>query len=454
MAPTFPFNFMLIFSFLSALLITGFILRAKIGFIQKYLFPSSLIGGIIGFIIVNALKMDTKIFETFAYHFFNLSFISIGLTPTPPEEKLEKHESRDSFLGALWMALFEGAIFPLQAAVGGIFVLIFVILGMKLHPAFGFLLPLGFEEGPGQALSFGKVWEKLGFENAAMVGITYAILGFVVAIVVGIPLVNWGLRKKLKSTDEHKLPEEFIKGFYPPDRTENITLRQTTHPANIESLAFQLGMVGLAYGITYYITYWIAALIGGNMGKLAWGFFFLFGMVIAMGIRSILTLFKVDYLLSVPLQRRITGFSVDYLIVATGAAIQLEIIGHYIVPILIISTFGAIVTLWLAVYLGRRLHSYNIERMAAIFGTVTGTVSTGILLLRIVDPEFKTPVIKEIGFMNVFAVPIIFVLTMMVNVLPFKYHLGTLTVTLIFLGVTVTVIALMKIIGLIKEPKF
>ncbi len=454
MKPTFDFDFMLIFSFLSAMLLVGFLIRAKVGFIQRYLFPSSLIGGIIAFLIVNVLKMDTKIFETFAYHFFNLSFISIGLTPTPPEEKLEAHESKDSFKGALWMALFEGAIFPLQAAVGGIIVIIFVILGIKLHPAFGFLLPLGFEEGPGQALSFGKVWENYGFHNAAMVGITYAILGFVAAIVVGIPLVNWGIRKKLTAVGDGDLPEEFVKGYYPPDREVDITERLTTHPANIESLAFQLTMVGLVYGITYFIMSFLSNLIGGNEGKLAWGFFFLFGMVIAMGIKSLLGFFKVDYLLSVPLQRRITGFSVDYLIVSTGAAIQLAIIGKYIVPILIIAAAGAAVTLWMALFLGRRLHSYNIERMAAIFGTVTGTVSTGILLLRIVDPEFKTPVIKEIGFMNIFAVPIIFVLTMLINLAPFSWKIGTLGVVLIFLGISVFFLALMKIFGLIQKPRF
>ncbi len=454
MKPTFDFNFMLIFSFLSAMLLVGFLIRAKVGFIQRYLFPSSLLGGIIAFVIVNVFKIDTKIFETFAYHFFNLSFISIGLTPTPPEEKLEASESKDSFLGSLWMALFEGAIFPLQAAIGGVIVLIFLIIGVHLHPAFGFLLPLGYEEGPGQALSFGKVWENYGFHNAAMVGITYAILGFVAAIVVGIPLVNWGIRKRLTAASDGELPEEFVKGFYPPDREVDITERQTTHPANIESLAFQLAMVGLVYGITYYVMGFIANLIGGNEGKLAWGFFFLFGMVIAMGIRSLLSLFKVDYLLSVPLQRRITGFSVDYLIVSTGAAIELQVIGKYIVPILIIAVVGAVVTLWLTLFLGRRLHSYNIERMAAIFGTVTGTVSTGILLLRIVDPEFKTPVIKEIGFMNIFAVPIIFVLTMLVNLAPFSWKMTTLEVTVMFFVISAVAVGLMKLFGLIQKPKF
>ena len=452
----FPFSVVLMFSFLSTMLIVGFLIRANLKIVQKYLFPSSLLGGLIGLAIVNfkPFHLDPKIFEAFTFHFFNISFISIGLTPTSTEEKLSKKESSDSFKGSLWMALIEGVVFPAQALVGGILVILFVSLGMRLHSAFGFLLPLAFEEGPGQALSFGRVWETMGFQNAATIGITYAILGFMFAIFVGVPLVNWGIRKGLAKEGKGKLPEEFLKGFYAPERREEVPLRLTTHPANIESLAFQLALVGLVYGLTYLVVKYLAQLMGGSNGNLAWGFFFLFGMVIAMGVRYIMGLLKIEYLISVPLQRRITGFSVDYLIVATGCAIQLEIISKAIIPILVISIAGGLLTLWIVMFLGRRLHSYNLERISAIYGTVTGTVSTGLLLLRIVDPEFKTPVPKEIGFMNIFAVPIIFILTYVVNKGPFWWHLGTLPMVGVFAGFTILFVFLIKVFGLIGERRF
>ncbi len=452
----FPFLVVLMFSFLSTMLIVGFLIRAKVRIVQKYLFPSSLLGGLVGLAIVNfkPFHIDPKIFEAFTFHFFNISFISIGLTPTSPEEKLSKKESKDSFKGSLWMALIEGVVFPAQAVVGGILVILFVTLGMRLHNAFGFLLPLGFEEGPGQALSFGRVWETMGFQNAATIGITYAILGFMFAIFVGVPLVNWGIRKGLAREGKAGLPEEFLKGFYAPEKRQEVPLRLTTHPANVESLAFQLALVGLVYGLTYFVVKYLGVLMGGSNARLAWGFFFLFGMVIAMGVRYIMGLLKIEYLINVTLQRRITGFSVDYLIVATGCAIQLEIISKALIPILAISIAGGLLTLWVVIYLGRRLQSYNLERIAAIYGTVTGTVSTGLLLLRIVDPEFKTPVPKEVGFMNIFAVPIIFVLTYVVNKGPFWWHLGTLEMVGIFTAFTALFVFLIKIFGLVKERRF
>ena len=76
------------------------------------------------------------------------------------------------------MALIQGSCFGLQAAVGGLLVIFFGIFGLELFPTFGFLAPLGFEEGPGQALSVGKVWEGFGFAQAATLGLTFAAIGY------------------------------------------------------------------------------------------------------------------------------------------------------------------------------------------------------------------------------------------------------------------------------------
>ena len=61
------------------------------------------------------------------------------------------------------MALVEGVTFPLQAVIGGLCVILFGLFGQELFYTFGFFVPLGFTEGPGQALSIGKVWEGFGF---------------------------------------------------------------------------------------------------------------------------------------------------------------------------------------------------------------------------------------------------------------------------------------------------
>lgn len=114
-----------------------------------------------------------------------------------------------------------------------------------------------------------------------------------------------------------------------------------------------------------------------------------------------------EYLIQPHLQRRITSFLVDYLIVSTIIAIQPIVVVQFFIPILVISLFGGFVSLFIVYFFGMRLHQHSIERMVAIFGTITGTASTGLILLRMVDPELKSPAMKELGFMNLFSVPIV-----------------------------------------------
>ena len=49
----FPFDSLLIFSFLSILLIIGIAIRATVQPVQRFLFPSCLIGGVVGIIVLN-----------------------------------------------------------------------------------------------------------------------------------------------------------------------------------------------------------------------------------------------------------------------------------------------------------------------------------------------------------------------------------------------------------------
>ena len=110
---------------------------------------------------------------------------------------------------------------------------------------------------------------------------------------------------------------------------------------------------------------------------------------------------------------------------------------------------NGVFTTILVVYLGRRLSEYRLERTAAIFGVVTGTVSCGLLLLRIVDPDFKTPVAYEIAVMNVFALPVIGGCTVLVNG-PLWWHWPLWVTILVFTGIAATALILMKLMGLLN----
>ena len=449
----FPFEPMLIFGFLSTMLLIGIFLRTKTKFFQNFLIPSCLLGGLLGLIFISTgiIKVEASKLETFAYHFFNISFISVGLSSSNENEKTIR--GKDYVRGSLWMAITQSISFSLQAVIGGLVVILLGVFGYKLFPTFGFLVSLGFEEGPGQALSFGKVWESVGFEHAATIGLTFAAIGFLFSFFVGVPIANWGIRKGHCTLTPSSLPKHFLKGIIPKDHEKESAGNLTMHSGNIETLAFHAALIGFVYILTYAFTLSLGKILPPDIGKMLWGFFFFFGMVIAFLLRMIMKRLGIEHLIDSGLQRRITGWSVDFLIISTVMAIQIVVLWKYIIPVSIIAISGGLFTTLIVVYLGRRLWSYNIERTVAIYGAVTGTVSSGLLLLRIVDPEFKTPVAIEIGLMNLFMVPIILGYGILINA-PIWWNWSVLLTVGIFLATLVISLLLMWFLKLTEAPKF
>ncbi len=449
MQPPFPFDDLLVFAFLSIMLLIGIVLRARFGFFQRFLFPSCLIGGFIGLFLVHfkLIKLQPSDIETFAYHLFNVSFISVGLTRDNADA--EKPEGIHILKGPAWMALVQGLTFPLQAAVGGIVVMLFSFSGIALFPTFGFLAPLGFNEGPGQALSIGKVWESLGFANAATIGLTFAAIGYFFAFFIGVPLVNKGIRKGEAAYGKKELPKDFITGIIQKRNNRETAGSLTLHPANVETMAFHFALVGGVYGLTYFVVRFLGSFLPADAATILWGFFFFFGLFLALSVKRLLVFAGVDYICDPGIQRRITGWSVDYLIVATIAAIEIAIVWDYIFPIILIALINGVMTTLLVVWMGRQLDAYSLERTAAIFGTVTGTVSCGLLLLRIADPDFKTPAAYEIAVMNVLVLPIIGGCTVLVNA-PLWWGWSVLTTVMAYLGIMGISLFLLKLLGFLR----
>ena len=450
----FPFDAMLLFGSLAIMLLVGVLLRAKISIFQRFLIPSCLIGGVLGLILVNGgiIKLSVTDLETFAYHFFNISFISVGLTNSANQS--DNLIKKKGFIkGPLWMALSQTIAFNLQAIIGGLCVILLGVSGLKLFPTFGFFAPLGFEEGPGQALSFGRIWEGIGFEHAATIGLTFAAIGYFFAFFVGVPLANWGIRRGLAVNAPQNLPPEFLTGVMTRKALNRSAGTQTLHSANIDTLAYQTAMVGLVYVLTYGFIRSAGSFLPPDAASLLWGFFFFFGLIIAFIIRWLMGKLGVDYLIDPGVQRRITGWSIDFLIVATIMAIKLTIVWAYILPISLISLSCGTLTTVAILFLGNRLWSYNLERTVVIFGTVTGTVSCGLLLLRIVDPDFKTPAVIEIALMNVIMlVPLAGLLVLVNAPVWWNWSLG---LTLAAFAVLMVMAGfLMKILKLIDNPKF
>ncbi|MBN1520627.1 MAG: sodium:glutamate symporter [Spirochaetales bacterium] len=388
---------------ISAGLVLATFLRTRLRFLQRFMVPNALTAGFILLPVYNylmpALGYSTNRLGDLVYHLLSLSFIAMGLRSRPAKTPGDKSKS----VWAMSTAIMSQ--YALQALLGlGLTLLIVKTLMPDLNLAFGLHLPLGYALGPGQAYAIGKGWESMGFEGGASAGLTMAALGFMWACVVGVILVNYGVRKGYlpHHSDDMMKDKAMMSGIVPRGNERPVGSRNTTDLEAIDPMTLHAALVALTYILSYVlllgITWGLSFLgkAGTDLATNLWGINFIFSALTAMLVRVVINAMKVDHVLDDDSMSRISGMAVDYMVAGALAAIELVFVGKYWLPILVVSTVGGVaVTLTVPWLCSRIFKDHRYERMIMIFGVSTGTLSTGLALLRILDPEFKTKVSSD-----------------------------------------------------------
>lgn len=450
---------MVAFSWIGIMLLVGMILRAKVPFLSNILMPASVIGGLVGFVLMNipgfatATGVDANMCNTIVGFFFTLSFISIGLTATPKEEgKSSSDTAKQMVKGSLGMGLLWGALYCLVQPVIGYICILLLGQPFSMPAEYGVLIPFAFCQGPGQSASFGAQIEAAGvLPGAGQVAITYSVIGFIFAFLIGVPLAKLGLKKGLASHPE-KLSTAVLKGIYPPAQQTETCGKITTYNGNIDVLAFHMALVGLTFVITLYVQKLIL-LAPVSFVKTIGSMTFFVGLFVAYGVKWVLGKLNLKQYHDDILQARITGCTTDFLIVGAFMAVQMSVIGKWLVPILVMCVVVGAVTLGFALFFGARLGgTCDFERTLGLWGCLTGTCPSGVALIRIVDPNLKTTAATEMGAMNAAMVPGTLVAPFIVE---FCIGNGTF-LTLLGVGVVLFIvnIVLMKLVGTINKPTY
>jgi|TARA_B100001964_G_scaffold24684_1_gene24600 ESS family glutamate:Na+ symporter len=90
------------------------------------------------------------------------------------------------------------------------------------------------------------------------------------------------------------------------------------------------------------------------------------------------------------------GTFLDFLVVGAVAAISLTVVVNYWEPILIMSLLAGPATMGMLYWIcWRAFDDYHFERFIELFGEMTGSINSGLVLLRVTDPEFETPVAED-----------------------------------------------------------
>jgi ESS family glutamate:Na+ symporter len=174
--------------------------------------------------------------------------------------------------------------------------------------------------------------------------------------------------------------------------------RLTTDTEAVDTMAINFGVVLVCYLATFLLLKGLTALIslagkeGRELAVNLWGISFIFAAILAASAKSLARRAGVDHVLDPGALTRIAGVSVDLLVAAALGAISIVVIARYWLPILVMGVLAGFLTIGYCLWLTSRLfEDHRFQRAMIYYGAATGTLPTGLALLRVVDPEFETP---------------------------------------------------------------
>lgn len=409
---------MLVGAILGSLLIANMVKR-KVKPLRNSLIPVSVLGGIILLVVSVIVKKFTgnylfdipafcagstrsgmDILEVVTYHCLAVGFIAMTLRKGKGKDKTRTRDVLNTGLTTVNTYLLQAFFGVVITIIGSIFI-------PKLLKCSGLLLCFGYGQGTGQALNYGSIYEGFGFEGGKSFGLTIAAMGFLSASIFGVIYLEIMKRKG-------KLQVRQAVGNLNTEKVEDDG--EIPMIESIDKITVQVALVAVCYIGAYGIMYLLGNLVGESLKSTIYGFNFLFGALVGIIMKAGINflrkhnIMKRDYINNF-LLNRLSGFAFDIMIVAGIGAIKIDLIADYWLILIILGAVGALITFLYVKFVSYRLFpEYKHEQFLVMFGMLTGTASTGVILLREVDPEFATPASENIVYQNfpaiVFGFPI------------------------------------------------
>jgi ESS family glutamate:Na+ symporter len=368
-----------------SLLFVAVALRRSIAPMRRVGIPDALVAGVIGLTLgpaaLGVLDFDSANLEPVVYHGMALVFIAVSLQ-SPPQGQ------RSGVVRSLAFSIPSMVVF--QAVIGmGIILAWNALRPEPLHPGIGLMLPLGFSQGPGAALTFGSAWEAdRGMTDGAQIGLIFSAVGFAWCIGGGVLAISIARRRGwvAPATETAPLPATDDRSPENPRPGSSV----------LEPLTAQIAMISLVYLATYGFLSAVAPHAGKHETTL-WAFHFIIGTLLAILARSIIGRMPpawnpLDDMLLV----RTSNAIVDVSTTCALAAIKIGVLATWFVPIATVTSVGGMITLIVVLWLARRAFaSLPFHHGTILYGAMTGTATTGLALLRMIDPGQRTPVARN-----------------------------------------------------------
>jgi glutamate:Na+ symporter, ESS family len=360
----------------------------------------------------------------------------------------------------IWQKAGPQVVFGQTVAWGqyviGILLAIFV-----LHPVYGLphmvgaLIEIGFEGGHGTAAGLGPQFEELGFAEGQDLALGMATIGIVMGVIIGTILINWAARTGQATVGqmqkELEQAEKDVARFGPAGQPSVDVAEPEDQPT--DPLSVHLGIVAMAIAIGWILH---QGLIWSEIGiRRGLGYdeqfmlmakipLFPLAMIGGVIIQVTAARLGLDHRISRRLMNRISGTALDFTIVAALATLSLTALGEHLVPFLLLAGAGMAWCVFAVLVIAPRLIPYGwFERGIGDFGQSMGVTVTGLLLMRVADPQNRTGALESFGYKQLLFEPVVggglFTATSMVLI----FQLGPWWV----LGITAGLLAFFLIFG-------
>ncbi|AFZ46411.1 sodium/glutamate symporter [Cyanobacterium stanieri PCC 7202] len=421
------------FVILAILILVARFIKQKARWIQTLYLPESVVAGFLALILgrealgalITNLGGENALFAGGLFSdsirtvwqqspgvFINVVFAALFLGESIPNPK------------QIWKKAAPQVIFGQTLAWGqyviGILLTLFILVPVfNMNPLVGSLIEIGFEGGHGTAAGMQQTFIDLDFPEGGDLALGLATVGIVSGIITGTLLASWGRKKghikTFKKEGQKFSTYEGLSASEIKEKEEKIKLKRIQLNKNllIDPLSLNFGFVGLAIGIGWLILEGlklIESLTWGQTGLTLMIYIPLFPVALIGGIIVQITLEKIGLkeLVNRRLMNNLAGLALDIVVVTALASISLQVLGTNIVPFLLLSIIGIIWNIVAFVFIAPKIiPSYWFERGICDFGQSMGVTATGILLLRMVDPDNKSGAFESFAYKQLFFEPIV-----------------------------------------------
>lgn len=286
--------------------------------------------------------------------------------------------------------------------------LVLLVLGPLLGApdALGALLFAGWAGGFGSAAAMGQVFGDAGQPEIQLLTFTSATVGLLVGVVGGIIQAKVGAMRghAQQFAGVRTVPQELRTGVLPQDRERPSIGTHTFSGASIESLGFQVGVIAAISAAAYGIS----EVLGVLWPAVAFPVFSI-AFLVGLAARALFRAGRASRFVDPETLRSVSvsGTATDLLIVCGIASIVPTLVRGYLLELAILFLVGLAVCLVLGIVVAPRvMEGAWFEKQLFTWGWATGAVSTGIALLRIVDPKLKSRTLEDFAIAYIPVLPV------------------------------------------------